>query len=109
MLLYSRIPLDCRVLFLTPRIGRHSLEKTLEALGPNPKAVGRSKALEEVIVLRGEYGTFTTYNDLIERGAPLSRQALSDREATLNPDDVCNLQFTSGSTGNPKAAMLSHL
>lgn len=31
-----------------------------------------------------------------------------DRETELHPEDVCNLQFTSGSTGNPKAAMLTH-
>lgn len=30
------------------------------------------------------------------------------KEDELNPHDVCNLQFTSGSTGNPKAAMLTH-
>lgn len=107
--LYSRILLDCRVLFLTPRIGRHSLEKTLEALGANPRAVGQSKALEEIIVLRGEYGLFTTYAKFIQRGTSLPSEDLLDREATLHSDDVCNLQFTSGSTENPKAAMLTHL
>jgi long-subunit acyl-CoA synthetase (AMP-forming) len=99
---------DCRFLFLTPRIGRHSLEDTLNKLCSQPKALGRSKALEEIVVLRGEYGPFATYDQLIQRGTFLPHPVLEDREATLHPDDVCNLQFTSGSTGNPKTAMLTH-
>ncbi|KAL3458143.1 hypothetical protein BJX64DRAFT_267318 [Aspergillus heterothallicus] len=99
---------DCRLLFLTPRIHRHSLEEVLEKLGPRPQESGNSKALEEIIVIRGEYKNFTTYAQVIARGLPLSGNALPEREAELQPEDVCNLQFTSGSTGNPKAAMLTH-
>ena len=36
-------------------------------------------------------------------------EALNAAEANVRPEDVCNLQFTSGTTGNPKAAMLTHL
>ena len=100
--------LDCRVLFATPRIGRHSLEDTLNDLGPHPKALGHSKALEEIVMLRGQYGSFSTYKQLLQRGDTLPHQALADRENTLDPSDVCNLQFTSGSTGNPKTAILTH-
>lgn len=99
---------DVRLLFLTPRIHRHSLEEVLEKLGSHPKQAGTSKALEEIVVIRGEYKDFTTYAQVIERGIPLSSNALPAREAELQPEDVCNLQFTSGSTGNPKAAMLTH-
>lgn len=65
-------------------------------------------ALEEIIILRGRYQDFGTYEGLIERGLVLPDHVLEDRESILHPDDVCNLQFTSGSTGNPKAAMLTH-
>jgi long-chain acyl-CoA synthetase len=99
---------DCRLLFLTPRIGRHSLEEVLDKLGPRPKEQGTSSALEEIIVLRGQYNSFSTYEHVIQRGLPLPSHALQDREAELHSTDVCNLQFTSGSTGNPKAAMLTH-
>jgi long-chain acyl-CoA synthetase len=64
--------------------------------------------LEEIVIIRGEYKNFTTYAQVIERGLSLSGNALPEREAELHPEDVCNLQFTSGSTGNPKAAMLTH-
>ncbi|KAI9374717.1 acetyl-CoA synthetase-like protein [Aspergillus egyptiacus] len=107
-LYYALNHTDCRLLFLTPRINKHSLEEVLEKLGPQPKQSGTSKALEEIIVIRGEYKNFTTYAQVIERGLPLPSNALPEREAELQPEDVCNLQFTSGSTGNPKAAMLTH-
>ncbi|OOG00409.1 hypothetical protein ASPCADRAFT_158414 [Aspergillus carbonarius ITEM 5010] len=107
-LYYALDHTDCRVLFMTPRIGRHTLEEVLDKLGPQPKQNGRSAALEEIIILRGEYQNFGTYAGVIKRGEALPSSVLPDREAELRPDDVCNLQFTSGSTGNPKAAMLTH-
>lgn len=35
-------------------------------------------------------------------------ETLADRESSIDPGDVYNIQFTSGTTGNPKGAMLSH-
>ncbi|KAJ5924939.1 hypothetical protein N7454_007578 [Penicillium verhagenii] len=98
----------CKVLFMTPRIGRHNLEEVLAELGPSPKESGNSNSLEEIVVLREGYQNFPTYHDIIARGTSQAAHVLQDREAELRPDDVCNLQFTSGSTGNPKAAMLTH-
>ncbi|KAJ5382109.1 hypothetical protein N7517_000020 [Penicillium concentricum] len=99
---------ECRMLFMTPRIGRHNLEEVLTELGPNPKKAATSESLEEIVILRESYNNFTTYHDVMERGLSQAAHVLQDREAELRPDDVCNLQFTSGSTGSPKAAMLTH-
>lgn len=38
----------------------------------------------------------------------MSTQTLHDVESRVLPHQICNLQFTSGTTGLPKAAMLSH-
>jgi long-subunit acyl-CoA synthetase (AMP-forming) len=96
------------MLFMTPRIGRHNLEEVFTELGPNPKKSATSASLEEIVVLRESYNNFTTYQDVVERGLSQAAHVLQDRETELRPTDVCNLQFTSGSTGNPKAAMLTH-
>ncbi|KAJ5676467.1 AMP-dependent synthetase/ligase [Penicillium maclennaniae] len=99
---------ECRLLFMTPRIGRHNLEEVLAELGPRPKQNGHSQSLEEIVILRGEYDNFSTYTDVIYRGLSRAAHVLQDRGSELRSGDVCNLQFTSGSTGNPKAAMLTH-
>ncbi len=49
-----------------------------------------------------------TWSDVIARGAAVSGDTLREREATLDPDDPINIQFTSGTTGSPKAVVLTH-
>ncbi len=51
---------------------------------------------------------FLSFEQLLELGK-LGAATVFDREAALGtPDDVCHFSLTSGTTGNPKAAMLSH-
>jgi len=46
--------------------------------------------------------------ELIERGATVSGDELAARAASLDPGDPINIQYTSGTTGHPKGATLSH-
>ncbi|MBI9091422.1 MAG: AMP-binding protein [Desulfobacterium sp.] len=48
------------------------------------------------------------WDDILEMGKAISDQDLEARLATLEPDDVINMQYTSGTTGFPKGVMLSH-
>jgi fatty-acyl-CoA synthase len=41
-------------------------------------------------------------------GEQVAPAALAQRQALCDPDDVINIQYTSGTTGNPKGAMLTH-
>ena len=53
---------------------------------------------------RGMYSLFET----ISLGAMVSDEAYKARQAELDPHDVINMQYTSGTTGFPKGVMLSH-
>ncbi|KAI5291238.1 SIN component scaffold protein Sid4 [Ascosphaera aggregata] len=104
-LLYALKHADVKILFVTPRIGKHSVESALAHIVKSP---ADTPGLEAVIILRGKYTDFQTYDDVIRAGYVVSVKEVQNRQDCLSPFDVCNLQFTSGSTGNPKASMLTH-
>jgi fatty-acyl-CoA synthase len=52
--------------------------------------------------------TYLAWEDMLAGGETVSDKRLADAAAHLSPDDVINIQYTSGTTGFPKAAMLTH-
>ncbi len=49
-----------------------------------------------------------SWDDMLEMGKAISDRELKERLDSLEPDDVINMQYTSGTTGFPKGVMLTH-
>lgn len=48
------------------------------------------------------------WQDIMEMGREVSDEELHERQRNLDPHDVINMQYTSGTTGFPKGVMLTH-
>ena len=49
-----------------------------------------------------------TFEEAMSRSSLTSDRDLEKMAANVRPDDVCNMQYTSGTTGFPKGVMLTH-
>ena len=49
-----------------------------------------------------------TWEQMLSRSTLVPREEVRRRASLVRPDDVCNMQYTSGTTGFPKGVMLTH-
>ena len=49
-----------------------------------------------------------TWEQMLSRSSMVPREEVRRRASLVKPDDVCNMQYTSGTTGFPKGVMLTH-
>ncbi|KIL73670.1 AMP-binding protein [Bacillus badius] len=76
---------------------------------PGKLSSKRLPLLKNVVVL-SEKTYSGTYNwaDILELAERVTEEQLDARTAELEPDEVINMQYTSGTTGFPKGVMLTH-
>ena len=63
-----------------------------------------------IVIRMGEEKTagMFNYDDVVNRISNVDREEIAAISATLSPEDAINIQFTSGTTGSPKGATLTH-
>ena len=107
----------CRAIVTAERLKTSMYLKMLQTLAPElaSSAPGTLKAaklpaLQWVIRMGAERTPgMLNYDELLQRGrAGGLRQQLDALSAQLDCRDAINIQFTSGTTGNPKGATLTH-
>ena len=64
--------------------------------------------LRHVITIAGNHDGCLSFDSILERGRRTGNDRLEALAAVIKMDDAVNIQFTSGTTGLPKGATLSH-
>ena len=64
--------------------------------------------LRNVITVGFSQSGCLTFEEAMERAEGTSKEKLQEYASNVKPDDVCNMQYTSGTTGFPKGVMLTH-
>ncbi len=81
----------------------------LESTKPgSPLHSKRLPFLRNVITVGFEQTGCISWEDAIERSSTVSIDEVYAMAAAVDKDDVCNMQYTSGTTGFPKGVMLTH-
>ena len=108
---------ECENLFIIDGYRDHNFIETLYAVAPELRTrprdnmrTGALPHLRRVFFLgvekkRGMY----SISELLAMSVMVSDQEYKARQALLDPWDVVNMQYTSGTTGFPKGVMLTHV
>ncbi len=64
--------------------------------------------LRNIVTVGFEMPGCLTWEGMLDRAAGVPKEEVRRRASLVAPDDVCNMQYTSGTTGFPKGVMLTH-
>ncbi|MDL2234553.1 AMP-binding protein [Christensenellaceae bacterium OttesenSCG-928-L17] len=81
----------------------------IETAEPGKLACASLPKLKNVVTLGNLHAPCAYHwDDFIALGAAVPEEDLQAAQAAVNPHDVANMQYTSGTTGFPKGVMLTH-
>ncbi|MEU5150398.1 FadD3 family acyl-CoA ligase [Streptomyces yangpuensis] len=101
-----------RLLFVTGTFLGTSYVASLRraaAEGPGRGPLPGLPHLDEVVVLAEDApDSFRTWKDFLAGGDRITAQAVRERAEAISPDAPSDIIFTSGTTGSPKGAVITH-
>ena len=91
-------------------------KEIIEELCPELKTLEKGKPLyskalpflRNVVTVGFTMDGCLTFEEMLARSALVPKEEVRRRASLVKPDDVCNMQYTSGTTGFPKGVMLTH-
>lgn len=80
----------------------------LENCAPGQLNSKRLPVLKNIVTVESRQKGCYTWDEAIELGKSVSLSEVEERRRHIDKNDVCNMQYTSGTTGFPKGVMLTH-
>ncbi len=81
----------------------------LEGLNPGEPIYSKKLPfLRNVVTVGFSMQGCLTWEQMLSRSSMVPHEEVRRRASLVKPDDVCNMQYTSGTTGFPKGVMLTH-